>query len=101
MTLSPSGRAMPAPAVEEASVPARGVLCATTRAPFSGVSVTCSVVPGLMFEAARATLTGLGWLAGNTMSGPPWREPLGWLGGATPATEPMRVGGRGGGGTRP
>lgn len=77
MTLMPSGKEMLAVAVEEARVPARAVLCVTTRAPFSGVRVTCRVVPSGMFDAESATLTGLDWFDGRMISGPPCSDPFG------------------------
>ncbi len=66
-------------AVDAANVPARGVLVAELAPPVYPVTVTVTVVPSGILEAASVTVIGLAAAAGNTMSGLE-KEPVGEAG---------------------
>jgi hypothetical protein len=80
------GRVRLADAVEAANVPARAVLVAELAAPSNGFTVTVTVVPSGMFEAASPIVMGFVVPDGSMISGVE-KEPVGEAGAATPATD--------------
>lgn len=94
---TPVGSVTLAVAVDEACVPANGVLWTVVGVPDSGVTFTCTTVPVGMFAAASATVTGLVCTVGTVMSTGLLNEPAGLVGVAIPATDVMPSDGRFGG----
>jgi hypothetical protein len=74
-------------AVDEAVVPANGVLCTFVRVPDSGCSETWTTVPTGTFAACNAIFTGFVVEAGRTTSGVPLNEPDGFVGALIPAID--------------
>ena len=89
-TLILVGRVTLAVAEETAVVPANGVLLTALDAPVTGSSMTCTTMPGGMFDPSRKTSTGLVCGAGTTISGTFCNEPRGDVEAELPATEAMR-----------
>jgi hypothetical protein len=88
ITLIPAGRVTLAWAVDDPMAPPKAVLLTGAPAgPTSGVIVSWADVPRGIPEPWRFTVTGLGCVAGKTMSGGPDSEPSGAEGAETPPTE--------------